>query len=171
MPRLLIIDADSMLGRHCCADFERAGWSVLGTAAQPKPGSGLVPCTVTSAADIDSVVSILSPDTIVNCTQVDPMAQPDIAYGTHVGGSLNVLAAAAKHRPGIPVLLVGCGSMFPKQTYRGQSPGGFGGGGAPPRPVDPDGPTLVEELTEKYSKYFKPEPNAEQARQKYEAAD
>lgn len=112
MPRLLIIDADSMLGRHCCADFERAGWSVLGTAAQPKPGSGLVPCTVTSAADIDSVVSILSPDTIVNCTQVDPMAQPDIAYGTHVGGSLNVLAAAAKHRPGIPVLLVGCGSEY-----------------------------------------------------------
>lgn len=112
MPRLLIIDADSMLGRHCCADFERAGWSVLGTSAQPKPGSGLVPCTVTSSADIDSVVSILSPDAIVNCAQADPVDPPDFAYRTHVGGSLNVLAAAAKHRPGIPVLLVGCGSEY-----------------------------------------------------------
>jgi len=67
---------------------------------------------VTSAADIDSVVSILSPDAIVNCAQIDPVVQPDIAHGTHVGGSLNVLAAAAKHRRGIPVLLVGCGSEY-----------------------------------------------------------
>lgn len=112
MPRLLIIDADSMLGHHCCAEFERVGWSVLGTAARPKPGSGLVPCTVTSEADIDSVVSILSPDAIVNCARADFLDRPDIAYATHVGGSLNVLSAAATHRPGIPIVLVGCGSEY-----------------------------------------------------------
>lgn len=112
MPRVLIIDAESMLGRHCCAEFKRAGWSVLGTAVKPKPGSGFVPCAATSTPDIDSVVSILGPDAIVNCARAAFRDRPDVAYSTHAGGSLNVLAAAAKHRPGIPVLFVGCGSEY-----------------------------------------------------------
>lgn len=112
MPRILIIDADSMLGHHCAAEFERTGWTVLGTASRPKPGSGFVPCQLTRRADIDSVVSVLRPDVIVSCSRADFSAKPDALYSTHVAGSLNLLGAAAKYRLEIPVLLTGCGSEY-----------------------------------------------------------
>ena len=112
MARVLVIDAESMLGRFCCADFERAGWTVLGTADQPTPGSGFVECDVTDAADVESVVNILGPDAIVNCARAAFSARPGILYATHPVGMLNVVSAAAKHRPGIPVLAIGCGSEY-----------------------------------------------------------
>lgn len=110
--RVLVIAAESMLGRYCCADFQRAGWTVLGTAEQPTPGSGFVECDVKDAADVESVVSILGPDAIVNCARAEFTARPDVLYATHPAGTLNVVAAAAKHRPGIPVLAIGCGSEY-----------------------------------------------------------
>jgi UDP-glucose 4-epimerase len=109
---VLVIDAESMLGRYCCADFQRAGWTVLGTAGQPTPGSGFVECDVKNAADVEYVVSILGPDAIVNCARARFSARPDVLYATHPCGMLNVVAAAAKHRPGIPVLAIGCGSEY-----------------------------------------------------------
>jgi nucleoside-diphosphate-sugar epimerase len=113
--RVLVINAESMLGRHCCADFQRAGWTVLGTADLPTPGSGFVECDVKDASDVESVVRILGPDAIVNCARAPFDAPPSELYATHPAGTLNVLAAA-RHRPGIPVLAIGCGSEYGRKA-------------------------------------------------------
>ena len=68
----------------------------------------------------------------------------------------------------------GCGSLGSRETYRAQSPGmgGMGGMPRPPRPSDePIEPTLIEKFFNRISDSFKPDPNAEKARQLYADAD
>jgi UDP-glucose 4-epimerase len=100
---ILVTGANGFIGRHVCSTLRGAGRIVLRTDRRSVSGDaeGFVSFDIADRQQLEEVVRANAVDTIIHLAAILPSASqqdPASAPKVNIGGTLNVLEAARKHR-------------------------------------------------------------------------
>lgn len=112
MTTALVFAGDSFVGRHLCRALREAGARAVTTARAPERLPGAERCDLTDAGEVERVVAAARPDWVFQCAGATRTDDPRMLYGLHVGGTLNVLAAVARHAPAAAVVVLGSAAEY-----------------------------------------------------------
>jgi nucleoside-diphosphate-sugar epimerase len=111
MATALVFAGTSFVGGPLCAALRRQGARVVATA-RGTPPDGAVSCDLTRPDQVEAVVARERPDWVVQCAGATRTGDPGELYCLHVGGTLAVLGAVARHAPGAVVALLGSAAEY-----------------------------------------------------------
>ena len=112
MPTVLVIAAQSFIGRHICRALSQRGSRVISTSRQPAAGSRDIACDLKDAASIAAAIRDSQPDWLVQCGAATSSRDPRELYLTHAFGTLNLCEAVEQHAPEARVLLMGSAAEY-----------------------------------------------------------
>jgi GDP-4-dehydro-6-deoxy-D-mannose reductase len=112
MATVLVLAGNSFIGRHLCRTLQERGLRVVATARGADLPPGTERCDLTDRDRVEEVVAAARPQWIFQCAGATHTDDPRLLYGLHVGGTLNVLAAVARHAPAAPVALLGSAAEY-----------------------------------------------------------
>jgi nucleoside-diphosphate-sugar epimerase len=112
MATALVIAGNSFIGRHLCGALREAGLDVVATARDTGWLPGAEPCDLTDRDRVDEVVAAAQPQWVFQCAGATATDDPVLLYRLHVGGTLHLLAAVARHAPAAPVALLGSAAEY-----------------------------------------------------------
>jgi GDP-4-dehydro-6-deoxy-D-mannose reductase len=112
MATVLVFAGNSFVGTHLCRALRGAGLEVVATARGRDGPPGTEPCDLTDAGRVAEVVAAARPQWVVQCAGATNTDDPRLLYGLHVGGTLNVLSAVARHASAVPVALLGSAAEY-----------------------------------------------------------
>jgi GDP-4-dehydro-6-deoxy-D-mannose reductase len=99
----LVLGAGSFVGRAIV--------SALGEV-DASTRTGRLACDVRNAQQVEELVRVLRPSSLINCTGVMDGADPRPFYETHLLGTLNLLQAQRQHIPDSPLILLGTAAEY-----------------------------------------------------------
>ncbi len=108
--KVLILGSTGQLGRYLEERLRREGALVTGVSRSSRPRS----LDVADSSAVSALVEEFRPDLVVNLAARSTTREEDVFlhHDTIVRGSLNVLEAVRRHRPGAKVFLAGSGLQF-----------------------------------------------------------
>ena len=117
--RILITGAGGFAGAHLARALAAEGHEITGavrdTAARGVPG-GAARMDLTDPASVEETVAKARPDEIYHLAGVSAPSEaaqnPKWAFDVNMGGTLNILAAAARHAPGCATLVVSSSEVY-----------------------------------------------------------
>jgi GDP-4-dehydro-6-deoxy-D-mannose reductase len=112
MTTVLVLAGNSFVGRHLCHALREKGLRVVATARGADGPPGTERCDLTDRDRVEEVVAAVRPQGVFQCAGATGAEDPGLLYGLHVGGTLNVLAAVARHAPSAPVALLGSAAEY-----------------------------------------------------------
>jgi GDP-4-dehydro-6-deoxy-D-mannose reductase len=112
MTTVLVLAGNSFVGRHLCRALRERGLQVVATARGADAPPGTERCDLTDRERVEEVVAAARPQAVFQCAGATGTEDPRVLYGLHVGGTLNVLAAVARHAPAAPVALLGSAAEY-----------------------------------------------------------
>lgn len=111
MTTALVFAGNSFIGRHVRAALGRAGARVVFTERVPSHPEA-VRCDLADAGAASALVARVGPDWVIQCAGATRTTDPTQLYSLHVLGTLNVLAAVARHAPRARVALFGSAAEY-----------------------------------------------------------
>jgi GDP-4-dehydro-6-deoxy-D-mannose reductase len=112
MATALVLAGNSFIGSHLCRALRERGQRVVSTARGANAPPGTERCDLTDRNRVEEVVAAARPQAVFQCAGATGTEDPGLLYGLHVGGTLNVLAALARHAPSAPVALLGSAAEY-----------------------------------------------------------
>jgi GDP-4-dehydro-6-deoxy-D-mannose reductase len=112
MATALVLAGNSFVGRHLCRALREAGVRVVTTTRKADGPPGAERCDLTDRERVEAVVAAARPQWVFQCAGATRTNDPGLLYGLHVGGTLNVLSALARHAPAAPIALLGSAAEY-----------------------------------------------------------
>jgi GDP-4-dehydro-6-deoxy-D-mannose reductase len=112
MATALVLAGNSFVGRHLCRALREAGVRVVATTRKADGPPGAERCDLTDRERVEAVVAAARPQWVFQCAGATRTNDPRPLYRLHVEGTLNVLAAVARHVPAAPVVLLGSAAEY-----------------------------------------------------------
>jgi GDP-4-dehydro-6-deoxy-D-mannose reductase len=112
MGTAVVFAGNSFLGKTLCPVLRQRGVRVVATARGNDLSLDYVPCDLTRHADVESLLKCERPDWVIQCAGATRAAESREMYDLHVGGTLAVLSAAARHAPLATILLLGSAAEY-----------------------------------------------------------
>jgi nucleoside-diphosphate-sugar epimerase len=112
MTTVLVVAGNSFVGGHLCRALRERGLQVVATARGADAPPGTERCDLTDRGRVEEVVAAARPQAVFQCAGATGTEDPGLLYGLHVGGTLNVLSAVARHAPSAPVVLLGSAAEY-----------------------------------------------------------
>jgi GDP-4-dehydro-6-deoxy-D-mannose reductase len=112
MATALVLAGNSFIGRHLCRALRERGLRVVATARGAGGPPGTERCDLTDRGRVEEIVAATRPQWVFQCAGATGTEDAVLLYQLHVGGTLNVLAAVARHAPAAPVALVGSAAEY-----------------------------------------------------------
>jgi GDP-4-dehydro-6-deoxy-D-mannose reductase len=108
----LVFAGHSFVGRPLCRALRERGVRVTATARGPARPADAVACDLARPGEVEAVVERHRPDLVVQCAGATRGNDPSALYGLHVGGTVALLSAVARHAPAATVLLLGSAAEY-----------------------------------------------------------
>lgn len=112
MPRVLVIAANSFIGRHICHELETHNFEVVKTRRTLDDSHEFIACDLTDAVSVSCAIERSQPEWIIQCGAATASRDARELYQTHVFGTLNLLEAVAIHAAEARVLLMGSAAEY-----------------------------------------------------------
>jgi nucleoside-diphosphate-sugar epimerase len=117
----LVFASSSFVGGYLARRLRDHGVEVVATARRAEGHPGTWNCDLADEGGVQHIVAGCRPRWIFQCAAVTaPGGRPDLLYQVHVHGTLNVLAAVARHAPEATVVLFGSAAEYGRVDNEGQ---------------------------------------------------
>ena len=108
--KVLITGSEGFIGKHLAAEFRQAGYEVI--RCDLKEAEGVLPLDILDAGQVESVLSEMRPDILVNMAGQANVALSWKKPQLNTIGLVNILEAVRKVNPGMRVIAVGSSDEY-----------------------------------------------------------